>query len=167
MKYWSIYCAFTNKLAKFGLVLSGVCVVLLSALVGVEVILRNFFETSTLIADEYAGYFCVGMTFLGGAFALESGSFIKVDLFYMHFKGRWKLIADYISCFSALAFLACLLYFCTSLVVQSYQGNVVSIFISRTPLAFPQSTMIIGIAIMMVVLIRQTGDLIISSIRRK
>ncbi len=167
MKYWSAYCTAADKLAKFGLIMAGICIVILSALVGVEVILRNFFERSTLIADEYAGYLCAGMTFFGGAYALDSGSFIRVDLAYMHFKGKLKFVADLVCVLFALAFLACLLYYCSSLVLQSYRGHVVSIFVSRTPLAIPQATMVLGIAIMILVVIKEAGNLLIASCRRK
>ena len=167
MKYWSAYCAITQKLAKLGLVLAGICIVVLSALIGIEVILRNFFDRSTLIADEYAGYLCAAMTFFGGAYALESGSFIRVDLLYMHFKGKFKFVADLFCIITALVFLLCLLYYCSALVMQSYHGHVVSIYISRTPLAIPQATLILGTVIMILVVIKEAGTFLSESFRRE
>ncbi len=167
MKYWSAYCAVTQKLVKLGLILAGICIIILSALIGTEVFLRNFFDSSTLIADEYAGYLCAAMTFFGGAYALESGSFIRVDLLYMHFKGKVKFVADIFCIITAMAFLLCLLYYCSALVMQSYHGHVASIYISRTPLAIPQASLILGTFVMILAVIKEAGTLLIESFRRK
>ena len=152
MKYWSAYCAVTQKLVKLGLILAGICIIILSALIGTEVFLRNFFDSSTLIADEYA---------------LESGSFIRVDLLYMHFKGKVKFVADIFCIITAMAFLLCLLYYCSALVMQSYHGHVASIYISRTPLAIPQASLILGTFVMILAVIKEAGTLLIESFRRK
>lgn len=82
MKAWGTYFKITNALVKFGAVIGIIAVCCTAVLVTVDVILRGTINKSTMIADEYACYFCVAMTFFGGALAYREGSFISVDVLY-------------------------------------------------------------------------------------
>lgn len=158
IKLWKLYCDATKYILYAGLAIACVCIAFLSLLVGVEVIGRNFFNVSTMIVDEYAGYFCAGLTFFGAAYAFERGSFINVDLLYAHFKGTLKRVADFLILLFALLFLAAFLYYSIHLVAQSIRGGVVSTYISRTPLAIPQMAMPIGIGMLILQIIKDIGN---------
>ncbi|MFA7573664.1 MAG: hypothetical protein WCY24_08065, partial [Lutispora sp.] len=66
MTAWKAFCRFVNKLSKISIWIAAVATILMAIMVFVEVICRNFFGFSTLIADEFGGYFLCASTFFAG-----------------------------------------------------------------------------------------------------
>lgn len=85
MFFWKQYKKIIRKICVGGAILACVMLAILSVLVTVEVISRSVFGSSTLITDEYSCYLCVGLSFLGAAYAFSSGNFINVDILYAKF----------------------------------------------------------------------------------
>lgn len=109
MKIWQGYCKVTDVLVRIGLVIGGIAVCAAAALVTVDVFLRGIFNVSTMIADEYSCYFCVAMTFFGGAMAYRQGSFINVDIFYAKIKPEVRKWLDLVLNLIGIAFVIFLL----------------------------------------------------------
>lgn len=124
---------------------SGISICLMVLLVTLEVLLRNLFQASTLIADEYAGYLLVAMLFFGVAYTFRTKRFIRVDLLYGRFKGKAKFIVDLILFIVALAYTSILLQYLFDFTMQSYKFHSQSTFYSRTPLFIPQTVMVLGL----------------------
>lgn len=158
MKFWQEYCKLTSILVKVGLVIGAVAICATALLVTLEVILRGFFNTSTLIADEYACYFCVAMTFFGGAMAYRQGSFINVDILYRKFKPGFKKWLDLFLNLIAIAFVIFLITKAFYIMNYSLEGDVRSATISRTPLFIPQGCMFLGLVIFILQMIVSTLD---------
>lgn len=150
MQAWRKFCAIYEKINKFFLYIAVFCVIAMTVLIMAEIVSRGIFSTSTLICDEYTGYFVAGMTFCGGAYAMSKGSFLRVDILYLKFTGRFKKIIDVFNTIIGLVYVSLLLKFCWSVFSYSLKNNVVSIYTSRTPLAIPQSAMIIGCVLLLV-----------------
>ena len=148
MQKWKKFCNLVFKTEKFTLYLAVICLLAMTCLVCVEIIGRTFFSFSTLIADEYTGYFVAALTFFGGAYSLHSGSFIRVDIFYHNFKGIPKRVIDIYNETVGLVFLLFLMYFCFTVFRYSLVNGVVSPDHSKTPLIYPQAVMLIGCPLM-------------------
>jgi TRAP-type C4-dicarboxylate transport system permease small subunit len=144
MTIWKKICKITDVLVNAGLVLACISIVGMAFIIVLEVVMRSFFTQSTLIADEFAGYFCASLTFFGAAYAVKKGAFIQVDILYKNFKGIPRKIADLFITGSSLIFCCALLYFITLTIQQSFQWKATSIFISKTLLFIPQSSMAVG-----------------------
>ena len=161
MKKWQSFCAAIRKINKFGLYLAVICAIAMPLLITVEVAGRTFFSKSTLICDEYTGYMLCAMTFFGGAYSLEEGAFLRVDILYERFKGRFRQIVDIVNWLVGLIYVVFLLRFCYSVFIYSWEGNVVSISYSRTKLAYPQATMLIGCVMLLIQVIIELINAII------
>ncbi len=161
VKKWQSFCSAIRKINKIGLYLAVVCAIAMPLLITVEVMGRTFFSKSTLICDEYTGYMLCAMTFFGGAYSLEKGAFLRVDILYERFRGRFRKIVDIVNWLVGLIYVLFLLKFCYSVFIYSWSGNVVSISFSRTKLAYPQATMLIGCVMLLIQVIIELINVII------
>lgn len=118
-----------------------------------EVILRTFFHTSTMISEEYAGYFMGIVVFWGAAQALNDGSFVRIQIAYDRYKGRAKKIFDLACDTIVLVFNSYLVYFFYGLVQQAIKYGAVSFGVSRTPLWIPRGILLVGMVIFEITLI--------------
>ncbi|MCY4458919.1 MAG: TRAP transporter small permease subunit [Albidovulum sp.] len=57
-------------------------------IIGYEVVMRTFFNKPTTWVHDLSGWLLVFYIFLGGAWALQKGYFVRVDVAYMHFPAR-------------------------------------------------------------------------------
>lgn len=153
MQAWKKFCAIYEKINMFFLYIAVFCVIAMTILIMAEIVSRGLFSASTLICDEYTGYFVAGMTFCGGAYAMSKGSFLRVDILYLKFKGRFKKAIDIFNTIIGLVYVSFLIKFCWSVFSYSLKNKVVSIYTSRTPLAIPQSVMVIGCLLLLVQLL--------------
>ncbi len=59
-----------------------------------ETIARYFFNAPTPWAHDISGWLQVGYVFLGGAFALQRGFLVRVDIIYAHLSLRAQALID-------------------------------------------------------------------------
>lgn len=163
MFFWKQYKKIIRKICVGGAILACVMLAILSVLVTVEVISRSVFGSSALITDEYSCYLCVGLSFLGAAYAFSSGNFINVDILYAKFPQGVKKWVDLVLDITALAFMIYIFVRCWYVVSYSAANHVLSAGLSRTPLAIPQSTMVIGLAIFVLQMTVSIGDIFIKT----
>ena len=84
MKLASIIDAINARVGVFAAYL----VYVIMAIIGYEVVTRTFFNKPTAWVHDLSGWLLVFYVFLGGAWALQKGYFIRVDIVYMHFPER-------------------------------------------------------------------------------
>lgn len=128
-----------------------ILVVALVVLINVEVVLRYFLNSSTLIADEYGGYALVWICLLGFGQALRSGQFISVDVFSRRFPPAGKRLSAILG--SLVGFVASLLlaYATYRLTAVNFRFGSVSIQPSATPLWMPQAILPVGFGMLCIV----------------
>lgn len=132
--------------------LAGVATVLILVLVCVEVVAR-LLGTSTMVADEFAGYLNAAIVFLGLGYALKEGAFIRVEVFYDRMKGRWLAVVRWIIVVSSLAFAAILTFFMMSHTQYAYMQDTRAVSLLQTPEWIPMIVVAIGCAILVLQLI--------------
>lgn len=59
-----------------------------------EIVARGLFNSPTRWAHDVSGWLQVFYVFLGGAWALRSGYFVRVDIFYQAFNPRFQAAID-------------------------------------------------------------------------
>ncbi|SOC23780.1 TRAP transporter small permease subunit [Stappia indica] len=126
-------------------------VVALILLINVEVVSRYFFNTSTLVADEYGGYALVWICLLGFGQALRSGQFISVDAFSRRFSPLGQRLAAILGALVGLAASLLLTYATYRLVAMNHRFGTVSIQPSATPLWIPQAVLPFGFGLLCLV----------------
>ena len=127
----------TRGLADF----SGVLLALVVVLVNLEVVLRYGFGKSTLLADEYSGYFFVWMSLLGFGYALDTGQFLRVEAFVERLHGPSREAAELFGALAGAVVAAVSTYGCFLTFYASWKFGTRSIQPSATPLWLPQAVM--------------------------
>lgn len=143
---------FVNKMANGAAILAGVAIVAILVLVCLEVVLRQF-NNSLLVVDEVCGYLNAGAVFLALAYTLRDGGFIRVELVYDRIKGSAKQAVRWLIVLTALAYVAALVYFTVIHVFYLYQKDVRAVSVIETPEWIPQTTAIVGLAILLLQLV--------------
>jgi len=137
-----------DRIVNLGGILAAAAVVGILALVGLEVCLRAFFNTSTLISDEMSGYLNIAVVYFGLAYALKSGSFVRVEVVYAMFRGPWALLVRWLIVLASLAYVSVLGVYIWRYVVYNHSIGLVSTDISRTALWIPQSIVVVGMVVL-------------------
>jgi TRAP-type C4-dicarboxylate transport system permease small subunit len=140
----AVFCA-------IGLWLAGLSLLIMILLVTADIIGRQFFSFSLLIADEYSGYLLIATTFMGGAFSLRSGSFTRMDVLYNRTKGVARRVLDLVLNLVGLVYLSVLNYWLWVFIGSSYRSGVTSISIAQTPLYVPRLFMGLGVTFLVIV----------------
>ncbi len=138
-------------LCASGLWLAGLALLLMILLVSAEVFARWLFGFSFLIADEYSGYLLIALTFLGGAFSLQSGSFTRMDALYNRSTGKGRFALDLFIVLVGLFYLAVIDYWLWDFIAGSHRSGVTSISIAQTPLYIPRLFMGVGVSLLVLV----------------
>lgn len=73
--------------ARIGVVVAYI-VFLIMGIIGYEVVMRTFFNQPTAWVHDVSGWAQVFYVFLGGAWALQKGYFVRVDVLYKKFPIR-------------------------------------------------------------------------------
>ena len=155
MSIWKAFVRGMQSINKIFLYLAVATVIIMALIITVEVVARSAFNTSTMIADEYSGYCLAALTFFGGAYTLSQDGFLKVEILYNRFRGVYKKIVDTFNGVIALVYMSFVIYFCSLVFYNSLVNHIVSITISQTPLALPQSVMVIGSVLLFVEIVVQ------------
>lgn len=133
-----------QRVVDAGLAISATAVVVLMLLITVEVLGRNLFRVSTLVSDEMSGYLLVVVTFLGLAYTLRSGGFIRVDAYRTRAHGRARRVLDVVIYALAAVYTAVLDWYFWRFALESYRFGSTSIYFTETPLWIPHSVMALG-----------------------
>lgn len=135
----------TNKLSLWGAYLSGIFLISLVILVMTEIIGRHFFDTSTMIADEYSGYIYLSAIFLGLAYTFEQNAHIRINILSEKISKKANRKIDIIAGMISILVLAFILYRTLLFTYDSYDMDMLSEAVSETPLYLTQIVMPVGI----------------------
>jgi len=148
------YTAFAARSAVFGGRLAAFALVVICVLVLAEIVSRNLFNRSTMIADEMCGYLNVAVVFLGLAYTMHEGGFIRVELVYRMFSSAMKTIANWYNVLASGAYAVIVLYYMVKYTLYSYQNSITSAEITATPQFIPQMFVILGGLLLVIYLFR-------------
>ncbi len=153
MKKLSKIIGFTEGLSSFfGGIASGL-VAIMMVLVCFEVLMRYVFSKPPLVADEFAGYLLVAVSFFGISQAFLEGSHVRITFLADRLsrkKAQW----------SRLVILLLSELFVIIMVYSNYDYLSFSIMINERssswahfPLKYPQSTILIGFVVFSIVVL--------------
>ena len=128
--------------------LASLATVLILALVCVEVFLRNVVGSSTQVSDEMSGYLNVAIIYLGLAYTLKHGGFIRVDIVYQRFRGPLGLAVRWLIVLVSLGYILVILYYMAGYVEENYRIGTTAFSVMETPVWIPQVLVLAGSAIL-------------------
>ena len=136
-----------NKLSKGGAYLSSMLFVALVVLIMTEIIGRSFFDYSTMLADEYSGYFYLGAVFFGLAYTFNEGGHIRINIVTSRLSVNSQRFIDIFAGILATSILSYALYYSYLFMMDFKEMEMLSEAVSETPLWLTQIPMTIGIAL--------------------
>jgi len=141
-----------GRLAHACGVLAALAVAAILVIVCIETVLRQF-QASLLVTDEIAGYLNAAAIFLGSAWTLREGGFIRVELLYDRAVGGLKRALRWLIVLTAAVFTAITLWICIRQVIYAFDSDTRAVSIIDTPEWIPQSVMVVGLAVMLLQLL--------------
>jgi TRAP-type C4-dicarboxylate transport system permease small subunit len=133
-----------DKASQVGAYLSGFFMILIVILILVEIFLRTFFKTSTLIADEYSAYFFVVVVLFGLPYTLKEKGHIRISIITSRLNKKLQLIFDIAAIAIALTLCLFICYHSILMVYDAYSLEMTADSIAETPIYIPQIVIPIG-----------------------
>ena len=129
-----------NWLAVLALVAMFVHIVL-------EIVLRNFFDTSTFVLDEFVGYAVSALTFLALGEAFRSGALIQVTLVRDLLGARGKFVLNVFGHLAALSTGCLIAWYVGRSVLRNFVRGTTSASIAEVPQWIPELFVLLGVII--------------------
>lgn len=133
--------------------LSGWLVFLMMALVVFEVFMRYVLKRPPMVADEFAGYLLVAISYLGIAYAFKDNAHVRITFVIDKLSPRVSNWFRLITLIMALFFTILLSKMSYNYLLFSSKLNMRSSTWIRFPLIWPQITLMIGFIILSLFLI--------------
>ncbi|RPJ37446.1 MAG: TRAP transporter small permease, partial [Deltaproteobacteria bacterium] len=140
-----------RRLCQMSLWFGGALVLLAAVLIGIDVLLRKFFQTSIGGTDELAGYSLALGTSWGLGAALLDRAHIRIDSLYIHFPRGLRLFLDLVSLALFVGFFGLVALRGWDVVEQSWISSSRSHTALETPTVNPQFLWIVGFTILLMV----------------
>jgi len=138
---------FSNWLSKVGAYISSLLLMGLIILIMTEIIGRSFFDYSTMIADEYSGYFYLAAVFFGLAFTFNEGGHIRINIITSRLSKNKRRFFDIFSGILSSGVMIFAGYYSLLYMIDSKEMEMLSENVSETPLYLTQIPMFIGLAL--------------------
>lgn len=144
-----------------------ICVLAMTALIGVEAFGRVFIAYSTGFCDELSGYLLVTVTFLGAGYTLRAGSHVYVDLIVRKLSKKTRRNLSITTSIIATAYCLIIFWYSLKQALYSLRVGAESPTHLRTPEFIPQSMVPLGMILLSFALISYTIQLFRSSSNKK
>ena len=138
MQLWYSYEKLVRKITYAGAYIGGFMLVLMFLLVFTEVVLRTFFNSSTMVSDEISGYLMAGGFFLASAYALQEGAIVRIDILYNRFPLKLRCFLDIFIDLVVLCYTVILFKYTFDYMYKSLVNSARSVSFIKTPLWIPQ-----------------------------
>ena len=103
--------------------------------------------------SDFTGFFLTAASFFALAYALREGAHIRVTLVIQHTTGKLRQTIEFFCVLLALSVAAYFCWYTALLVFESYSYNDLSSGIIAVPIWIPQSSMVLGLAILSIALL--------------
>ncbi|MBG0776194.1 MAG: TRAP transporter small permease [Desulfovibrionaceae bacterium] len=135
-------------LSTLGALVSIVFMVLIVGLILLEIVLRTLFDSSTLVASEFSGYFLVGLVLFGFGYTFRKGAFIRINLLVPRLSQGWARVFDAACGLAALAITLYCANYAVAMAWESYALDMQADTMAQTPFWIPQSLVPLGLYIL-------------------
>jgi TRAP-type C4-dicarboxylate transport system permease small subunit len=136
-----------EKCSNIGALLSSVFMILIVALILIEIFLRTFFKTSTLISDEYSAYFFVAVVMLGLSYTFKENGHIRITIILSRLSPKIEKFFDIWTSLIAFLITSFLFYHSLRMVIDTFKLDMRADSIAETPIFIPQIVLPVGFLI--------------------
>ena len=146
--FWASADRLFARLGEFLVDISSFMLLAMVVLMGVEIVARAIFKTSTQISDEYSGYLFTWMSICGFVYAQRADRFLRVDSVRAKLSPRVRAAADALAALLGACLVAVLVYATWATFQTSFSFDSRSIQPSQTLLWIPQVIMPLGLGVL-------------------
>ena len=150
-----------DLIERISLWLSAFCLIGMAVLMLLEVVLRGALNSTTEHSDELVGYLLVGISFLSLALCQSLGAFHRVEMVQMRLGPRGRAISALVFDILSFGYVALTDWYFLQFVISSYDREAAAPTMLATPLWIPETAMIVGATLLLIVL----GRAIVRDIR--
>jgi TRAP-type C4-dicarboxylate transport system permease small subunit len=144
---------FEKWLSGLGAILSSLFIIALILLILTEIFLRSFLDKSTMLADEYSGYFYLASVFLGLGYTFSQKAHIRINIITAKLSAKKQNLLDIYAGSVTLAVISFIFYRVILMTIDAYDFEILSEGVSETPIYLTQIPMIVGSFIFVVALL--------------
>jgi len=142
-----------NHIVNSATIFANIALLLMTLIIAIEIISRSFFDTSTMIADEFAGYFMGMVCFFAALKSFKEGYFVRVEIVFERFRGRFKKLVSLCCHIIMLIYNSFIVYYFGLSVQSAIKFKSISFTIARTPLWIPKFLILLGMILFEIYLI--------------
>jgi TRAP-type C4-dicarboxylate transport system permease small subunit len=135
-----------HLLGNLGIILGGLSLAAIFVMMLLEVVLRPF-RISLVGIDQVVGFLNVAVVFLGMAYSLRTGSFVRVELIYNLLNKKLQHLVQWFIVVASLLFVCVLFYYTLDYVIYSYGNNILSLGMLTLPEFYPRSIVVVGLGL--------------------
>ena len=139
--------ALVNFLSRAANVLAAAMLCAMFLHIVLEIALRNFWDRSTFVLDEFVGYEVSALAFLALGESFRRGALIEVSLLRDRLSEKGKLILALAARVPTAMVAAVLFFHLARGALRSWENNVVSSSVAETPQFIPESLAAAGAGI--------------------
>lgn len=144
---------YVEGLCRAGAFLAALFMGLTVALIVLEITLRTFFSTSTMITAEYSGYFLVATVSLGLAYTMHHKGHIRITLIYDRLPAWIRHKLDLAAAVVALGICGFAIFYSGQMVYENFTLGMSADTVAETPLWIPEITIPVGLALLFLELV--------------
>lgn len=133
-----------RKLSNAGAFVASGLLIVLVVLILLEIVLRYFFNLSTMRSDEYSGYLYLALVCFGFGYTFMCDGHIRITFLTSKVSSKTSSWIDIFAGIITLLVLCFALWRTMLLSLDSYATEVVSEGVSATPLYIPQLVLPVG-----------------------
>ncbi|MEF8823619.1 MAG: TRAP transporter small permease [Desulfohalobiaceae bacterium] len=136
---------YVEGLCRAGAFLAALFMGLTVTLIVMEIGLRTFFSTSTMVTAEYSGYFLVATVSLGLAYTMHHRGHIRITLIYDRLPAWIRHKLDLAAALVALGICGFAIYYSVLMVYDNYSMGMTADTVAETPLWIPEAAVPAGL----------------------
>jgi len=135
---------FEKWLSGLGAFLSSLFIIALVLLILTEIFSRTLLNKSTMIADEYSGYFYLASVFLGLGYTFSQKGHIRINILTTRLSKTKQNYFDIFAGTITFAVVSFIFYRVILMCLDAYNFDILSEGVSETPIYLTQIPMIVG-----------------------
>jgi len=135
---------FEKRLSELGALISALFIIALVLLILTEIFSRTFFDKSTMIADEYSGYFYLASVFLGLGYTFSQKAHIRINILTSRLSSGVQKYFEIFAGVITFMVIAFIFYRVILMTMDAYSFDILSEGVSETPIYLTQIPMIVG-----------------------
>lgn len=138
----------SSPVTRAAAAVADMALVLMGAIIVVEVLLRQLFGRSMMVADELSAYLLLVTTFLGFGVAFQDGRLFRLEAVLGRLRGRCRYLLELMLGLVAFACAATIAAYLLQYALDSARRGLVSDSALQMPLWVPQAAMFGGVLLL-------------------